>query len=410
MRPLLFSVLALLPIVAQGAEKTRPIPLSQLPGLRIWNQGWVGTRAGAGKTVVFRQQIEMKNETPRELAAVSVCIVSHSPRGDWRGEPIRLTNFDNADVPSQAGLLPLSKSLEKRFDASMPNTKWTRDSWHELVLVEAEEFVNPDLHNLGHLFTRMINGNSASVIALLKKDSSLLKLRAASGLTTTLAAFAATDGSTMRWILAHGGDARARTVKGSTAMHLAAINGSGGVLALAPGGGANARAASGRTPLMKAIHAGNPTGWRWLLKHGANPNLGDKFGASPISYAIAEGQVPAIDDLIRAGVYPRKITPSGYGLMHIGLDNYLMLDKILSYGVSVDQRGPGGITPLMMAVRSGMEIHKVSWLLTHGANPRLKDAKGRTVAMYIDPRNGGREAFAALVRRYPKGAKPYAAR
>ena len=222
----------------------------------------------------------------------------------------------------------------------------------------------------------------------MKKDPSLLKVRNRQGLTTTLMAFGACDPSVIRYVLAHGGNAKDRTERGATAMHMAAMNGWDGALELAKslGGDPNAKTASGRTPLMKAVSVGQSHGWTWLLAHGAKPDAMGPDGRSAALYAIQEGQAEALAALARAGADPKKRTPDGRGWLEIALENPIFLDTVAKYGVDVNARNPKtGLTPLMVAV-ANYGIESQAWLLMR-SDPNLKDKLGRTAYDYARASN-----------------------
>jgi ankyrin repeat protein len=129
---------------------------------------------------------------------------------------------------------------------------------------------------------------------------------------------------------------------------------------------------------MAAIMMGNIVTCRWLLAHHANPNAVDAYKLPVAEYAIDYGQPQMLDALVKAGANRRYHDPNGYGWMHYAVrQNYYLLDRVLSYGLSVDDRdGKGGMTPLMMSAQFGVKPASL-WLLKHGANPNLKDKLGR---------------------------------
>lgn len=63
------------------------------------------------------------------------------------------------------------------------------------------------------------------------------------------------------------------------------------------------------------------------------------------------------------------------------------LDVVAGLGVPIDDRAPPDeTTPLMVAATDG-NADAWNWLIRHGANPGLRDAKGRT-AMAMDRSTG----------------------
>ncbi len=386
--PLAFLLLA----PAVRGQSTCELKPSQIPGFRIWEAGQSGfTQGKEPGDLTFSWGIRFKNETPREIGSATVRLVAvEGGRRTFVSQPVTIHRFINTVVAHAGSLLPYEKSEgdgSLRFD--MPGRLWMSDTRMDLELVSATGFVNPDLHDAGHLYTRLAAGRGGTNISILKRDPSLLKVRNAQGTTTTLMAFGCCDTATIRYVLAHGGNPRERTVRGATIMHLAAANGWPEVLDLAKslGGDPNARTASGRTPLMKAIEAGQPVGWRWLLVHGAKTDLVATNGESAAYDAIHEGQAGALADLVKAGASPRWRDPKGDGWLEYAIGNYVFMDEVGKYRCPIDARNPKtGLTPLMLATRHGGE-QPIVWFLRHGANPDLKDRKGKTAYDYARENN-----------------------
>ncbi len=57
------------------------------------------------------------------------------------------------------------------------------------------------------------------------------------------------------------------------------------------------------------------------------------------------------------------------------------MSALLAHGAQVNTRNNKGVTPLMIAARTG-NLQTVKLLLTHGADPNLKDNTGKTAADY----------------------------
>lgn len=152
---------------------------------------------------------------------------------------------------------------------------------------------------------------------------------------------------------------------------------------------------------MKAIYKGQPLGWRWLLKHGANTGFMSQAGETAVSVAINEGQAMALADLARSGMSPRSRDTKGRGWLDLCTSNGAFVDTVYGYGLPIDARNPlTGATPLMLAGRSGRP-DVVIWFLQHGANPNLKDKKGKTPYDYAAL---GGINMPYLVRAYAKRA------
>jgi ankyrin repeat protein len=87
-----------------------------------------------------------------------------------------------------------------------------------------------------------------------------------------------------------------------------------------------------------------------LIKAGADINLRDKIGSTPLDDAAEHGRLE-------------------------------MLKLLLDVGAIVDAENKNGMTPLMFAAKSG-DVEAVRALLAHGANPNKSDYTGRDAASW----------------------------
>lgn len=372
------------------SNEIRTLPPSEIRGLRVWDQAGQGRRRSKRPGYVTSYwAVRFKNETPKEIGSVTLRLVGHDRgRRSFQSPPATLRTFVNVGVAHRGSLLPGEKSEFDRLGIvafELPEADLRRAGGGMGVeLVSATGFRRVDLHDPGHLYSYLHNMRRPEILAQFRRDPSLLKVRNAQGLDTTLMAFAACDPEVIKYVLAHGGSAKARTDRGATIMHMAAMNGYPGVmdLALKMGGDPNARTASGRTPLMKAISRGQLYDWRWLLAHRANTKLMSEAGETAASIAINEGQELALADLAKAGVSPKARDAKGQGWLDYGVNNGAFLDVVARYGLPIDGRNPlTGATPLMLAASRGVPA-TVIWFVQHGANPNLKDKQGRNAYDY----------------------------
>jgi ankyrin repeat protein len=132
---------------------------------------------------------------------------------------------------------------------------------------------------------------------------------------------------------------------------------------------------AGSTPLLAAIHTGHLDLVPLLLNHGADPNLADRAGRTPLMEAGSSVEITSLLLEHHASVGP--LTPGGFTpLMTAGTLEVIRL--LLAHGADVNAARENGFTPLMMEVQSG-KPECVQELLAHGANPNAKQAIGRTV-------------------------------
>ena len=379
------SLLPLLVVSLAHAEGTRELTPAQMQGIRVWDQGRTGVMRGSRPgTLRIAYHAQFKNETPRELASLTVKLLVDAGGRRAFASPTRiLKRFANLSVPITGALEPYDKTeYVEGIEFEIPERLWRTDIYDRLVVTGASTFVDPNLHDAGHLYARLGRIKDEEGITLFKKDPSLLKVKNAQGFDTTLMAFVAAGPKCAKYVLAHGGNAKAHTVRNATIMHMAAVNGAPAVLdlALSLGGNVNARTKSGKTPLLKAIVFGQNV--RWLLAHGANPRYEESPGHTAAQYAVREGIVEILQEFVRVGVSPRSKDSLGQGWMHYAVYNHLMMEKVHALGVPFDDpNSKTGETPLMEAAWAGWTEPQV-WLLQNGADPNRKDKKGKTAFDY----------------------------
>jgi ankyrin repeat protein len=392
-----------------GAQNVRRLSPPEMAGIRIWNSGQRGSRISPDhKTVYFTFGIQFKNETHREIDSFLVHLAAY--RGNeplWKGGAVTVREFHNRGVPHVGSILPYEIADADKIIFAAPLDMWRSNVSFSPEIDGATSWNRPDLHDPGHLYTKLYNSKWPDQVALFKKDPSLLKVREANGLSAMLMVFACGAPPTIQYVREHGGNIHDRTTAGTSMMHMAALNGYPGVLDLAVkwGGDVNVTNNNGRTPLDKSIMYGSQPAWQWLLKHGARPHDVGK-GPATVWYTIDHGLPEALHDLIAAGMSPRMHDRNGQGLMHYAVENDRMLEVVRSLNVPVDDRNTvDGTTPLMYAQSRG-EQGSSYWLLTHGANPASKDKRGRTAYDYAKLSNTLHtdEFFRQLIDAARKGA------
>ncbi len=137
-----------------------------------------------------------------------------------------------------------------------------------------------------------------------------------------------------------------------------------------PGKGAvivNARDRSSGETALHIVTKRRDTVWiRFLAKHGANPNIADKKGETPLVVASNLGFVDGIKALIKAGA-------------------------------KVDVASSTGETPLINAVHR-RDTAMIKLLLDNGANPDMTDNSGRSARDYAALLKGNTLVLAEIER------------
>lgn len=108
--------------------------------------------------------------------------------------------------------------------------------------------------------------------------------------------------------------------------------------------------ASGETALHIVTQRRDTVWIRFLTRHGANPNIRDKKGVTPIQIAVQLGLIDGVEALIKAGAH-------------------------------VNVTDSSGETPLIAAVHR-RDVGLVRLLLANKANPDHSDNSGRTARDY----------------------------
>jgi len=101
----------------------------------------------------------------------------------------------------------------------------------------------------------------------------------------------------------------------------------------------------GETPLLYATRLRRTRMLKWLLRHGANPNIGDREGRTPLSYAVRRRYALAeVEELLRHGAdvsSPAKDGSSPLSLLATGRDTRLA-QLVRKYGRTPATAGAPG--------------------------------------------------------------------
>lgn len=179
------------------------------------------------------------------------------------------------------------------------------------------------------------------------------------------------------------------------------------------------------TPLALCA-AGTPDGkdMEWLISHGADVNWITREYVGPLSRAIEEGNVAAVETLLKNGaqVHKESTTSQGYVLdlvdtrtqdgalsERVDEDSQQILRLLLQYGADPNERDWTDHTPLYRAVhyydpvnRFCQAIDLIPLLLEAGADPRLGNGSGIT-PVDVARRNNDAETEALLLQYLQDG-------
>jgi len=365
---------------ARAAEEVRAMQPNELTGIKVWEQTYFGWRQSGRTNVEFNWMLNIKNETPHELASVTVQMVAVYPGGEFATPPIKMSEFQNRCVPHQGSLLPFDKSYPTYGHIIIiPRSVWTNQTILKWTVTGAETYRRANLHDAGHLFTRLASCKYREANKILEKDPSLLKVRdPVSGLTAMMIVAGSCPANVIAYALKHGGSVHDKSRGGATLTHMAACNlwpdALPYVVSLLKNPNDSTKEGK-KVPLEKAIIKGAPWNVKWLLAHGASPNHFNISSESLLGIAIREGQREAFSALANAKANPFLTDVEGNTSFHLAISNPIFLEPVSKMGISINiQNSKNGNTPLMMAIQNGADS-TVRWLLSHGANPKIKNFK-----------------------------------
>ena len=130
----------------------------------------------------------------------------------------------------------------------------------------------------------------------------------------------------------------------------------------------------GKTPLVWAAGYGRADEVRLLLDHGANPNQKDNTGETPLAWAVENDHSDVVKLLLDHGASPNvKDTTGDPLLMWAAQVGYTeVVELLLAHKADPNRQDISGHTPLYYAAQDGF-IETVKTLLAHGARPSLAD-------------------------------------
>ena len=138
------------------------------------------------------------------------------------------------------------------------------------------------------------------------------------------------------------------------------------------------------TDLHFAAQAGDVSEVKRLVAAGADVNIQDENGNTPLKYASAEPHPEVLSTLISLGATPhladrRGFTPihcvAGHGFYEESIE---MAEILIKAGADVNVRSKvQGFVPLHEA----RTVRMIDFLLQHGADPTIKNGKLMTLSL-----------------------------
>ena len=165
-----------------------------------------------------------------------------------------------------------------------------------------------------------------------------------------------------------------------------------------------ARDRFGRTALHRAAERGDARAVTQLLDARADVNtrvrsdesVSSEWGNTPLHLAALNGRADVVKLLIARGANVNLANDRGATPLHLAVEHPTVIDQLLAAGANAEAADAGGHTPLHWAAL-GSAQSGLTRLLDKGANANVPDRDGQT-PLHLAARNGDAAAAAELVR------------
>jgi len=141
----------------------------------------------------------------------------------------------------------------------------------------------------------------------------------------------------------------------------------------------------GEPPLHKALIRNADAAARALIDAGADLNLADNHGHTPLIIVTGQGKLELGAYMISKGADPKRVDPDGKTLLHYaaGLDRPEFVEQYLKAGLNPNLVDKYGNAPMHDACRFAVARGIVATLLRNGGNPSARNAKGYSPLAYL---------------------------
>lgn len=139
----------------------------------------------------------------------------------------------------------------------------------------------------------------------------------------------------------------------------------------------------GHSPLMTAAQKGHVRIAEDLLHRGADVSFTNTSGKSSLMLAAFEGHVPILELLLREHASIHQRDRSGMDALHSAVtgDQCSAASYLITAGAAIEGRDLSGWTPLLRNASISGNAEMARMLLSHGADPNVRDNAGKTSLM-----------------------------
>lgn len=146
----------------------------------------------------------------------------------------------------------------------------------------------------------------------------------------------------------------------------------------------NVQEVEGETPLMYAAANGRVEVVKYLIKRGADIHRKSNNNQTALGRATAFGRVEVVRVLLENNAnVEESMNQGGRPLMYT--DNIAIVKMLINKGANINAQDGAGVTALMAASANGRD-DIVKELIYNGADINLKDKQGRTPLMWATER------------------------
>ncbi|BFZ06186.1 hypothetical protein BsWGS_09225 [Bradybaena similaris] len=160
---------------------------------------------------------------------------------------------------------------------------------------------------------------------------------------------------------------------------------------------------SSKSLLHVCCGKGNVECLKVLIEHGAQLDVRDKWGQTPLMYSVII-QFPEVTKVLLDANADLVTCQDRYGKapLHCAVEaeNEELVQLLLQYGADINIRCHDGMTPLMMcctADTGGNKTGLMRLLLEAGAMIDLKDFRGKRTALHVAASSGNTQAVEMLI-------------